>query len=294
MKKRIKFNILLTSIFIFIIVGCIAKFVYTKTDMYKYNKAKNMINNGKYEEAIYILENKVYYKDSEELVLSAKLEIVNNLVKEGKIEEALEKLNQVGKDTNNATKNLYVELEMTLGDIAFNNDNLEVAKIHYENANVNDRKLEECKVLLTLQGSYGSNMIIKGSYVYIQDIHSTNKKVSKYKIQLNDTLNKITSKEGLEFEIKENELIQKTYDLYTKDFKYIELKKVSDSTKIPNEISDPKIGMTKQEVENSTWKKPSKINTSTYSWGVTEQWVYPGKGYIYFKNGKVSSISESK
>ena len=45
MKKRIKFNILLTSIFIFIIVGCIAKFVYTKTDMYKYNKAKNMINN---------------------------------------------------------------------------------------------------------------------------------------------------------------------------------------------------------------------------------------------------------
>ena len=34
------------------------------------------------------------------------------------------------------------------------------------------------------------------------------------------------------------------------------------------------------------------INKDTYSWGTTEQWVYNNKGYIYFKNGIVTSISE--
>lgn len=54
----------------------------------------------------------------------------------------------------------------------------------------------------------------------------------------------------------------------------------------------PRIGMTAEEVENSTWGKPIKINKRTYSWGTTEQWVYLAQRYIYFENGKVVSISE--
>ena len=49
--------------------------------------------------------------------------------------------------------------------------------------------------------------------------------------------------------------------------------------------------MTKKEVRKSTWGYPEKINKDTYSWGVKEQWVYEN-GYIYFKNGVVTSISE--
>ncbi len=59
-----------------------------------------------------------------------------------------------------------------------------------------------------------------------------------------------------------------------------------------NTKKEPKIGMTEAEVRNSTWGSPDDINTDTYSWGTTEQWVYDNKGYIYFKNGKVTSISE--
>lgn len=54
----------------------------------------------------------------------------------------------------------------------------------------------------------------------------------------------------------------------------------------------PKIGMTISEVKKSTWGEPDKINKDTYSWGVKEQWVYKNRGYIYFENGIVTSISE--
>lgn len=56
--------------------------------------------------------------------------------------------------------------------------------------------------------------------------------------------------------------------------------------------SIPRIGMTATEVRNSSWGSPDKINKDTYSWGTTEQWVYNKKGYIYFRNGVVTSISE--
>lgn len=57
-------------------------------------------------------------------------------------------------------------------------------------------------------------------------------------------------------------------------------------------IKAPQIGMTSSEVKSTNWGNPDKINKDTYSWGTTEQWVYNNKGYIYFRNGIVTSISE--
>ena len=54
----------------------------------------------------------------------------------------------------------------------------------------------------------------------------------------------------------------------------------------------PQIGMTSSEVKSTNWGNPDKINKDTYSWGTTEQWIYNNKGYIYFRNGVVTSISE--
>lgn len=51
-----------------------------------------------------------------------------------------------------------------------------------------------------------------------------------------------------------------------------------------------KVGFTKKMCEES-WGKPSKINSSSGSWGVHEQWVYGSETYLYFKNGRLSSIS---
>lgn len=56
--------------------------------------------------------------------------------------------------------------------------------------------------------------------------------------------------------------------------------------------TDPLIGMTDEEVINSTWGKPEKINKTTYAWGITEQWCYKDNRYIYFDNGNVTAIQE--
>ena len=44
----------------------------------------------------------------------------------------------------------------------------------------------------------------------------------------------------------------------------------------PVESKEPVIGMTAEELENSTWGEPKDINHTTTSYGVSEQWVYSG------------------
>lgn len=55
---------------------------------------------------------------------------------------------------------------------------------------------------------------------------------------------------------------------------------------------NPSIGMTSEEVKNSTWGSPEDINKDTYSWGVKEQWCYSKNRYVYLEDGIVTSISE--
>ena len=57
------------------------------------------------------------------------------------------------------------------------------------------------------------------------------------------------------------------------------------------EKEDPHIGMTADEVRNSTWGSPREINRTTSIYGTREQWVYR-KGYIYFEDGIVTTIQE--
>lgn len=57
----------------------------------------------------------------------------------------------------------------------------------------------------------------------------------------------------------------------------------------------PAIGMTADEVLQSTWGEPSSINKTTTIYSVNEQWVYksPSKNrYIYIENGLVTAIQE--
>ncbi len=58
------------------------------------------------------------------------------------------------------------------------------------------------------------------------------------------------------------------------------------------ERKEPSIGMTKTEVENSTWGKPEKINRTKTSYGTHEQWCYSTHKYIYFEDGIVTSIQD--
>lgn len=49
------------------------------------------------------------------------------------------------------------------------------------------------------------------------------------------------------------------------------------------------IGMTKAMCEEA-WGKPESKNTSSGAWGVHEQWVFSYDRYLYFENGKLTSI----
>lgn len=53
-----------------------------------------------------------------------------------------------------------------------------------------------------------------------------------------------------------------------------------------------KIGMTAAEVTASCWGKPERVNTTHYTGGDHQQWVY-GYNYVYLRNGVVTSIQTS-
>ena len=57
-----------------------------------------------------------------------------------------------------------------------------------------------------------------------------------------------------------------------------------------SENAEPAIGMTKSEVITGAWGEPDKKNIDEYEWGTEEQWVYDGKGYVYFEDGIVTAI----
>lgn len=55
---------------------------------------------------------------------------------------------------------------------------------------------------------------------------------------------------------------------------------------------NPRIGMTSDEVRNSRWGNPQKINKTTTANGTREQWVYSINRYLYFEDDVLTAIQE--
>lgn len=55
---------------------------------------------------------------------------------------------------------------------------------------------------------------------------------------------------------------------------------------------DPAVGMTADEVRNSTWGSPTDISKTTTANNVSEMWSYDSSRYIFLDNGIVTSIHE--
>lgn len=49
------------------------------------------------------------------------------------------------------------------------------------------------------------------------------------------------------------------------------------------------IGMSKQQVLESSWGKPKDINRTVTAYGTNEQWVYDG-GYLYFDGDLLTTV----
>lgn len=50
------------------------------------------------------------------------------------------------------------------------------------------------------------------------------------------------------------------------------------------------VGMTREEVLQSSWGRPRKVNTTTTARGISEQWVYSSGNYLYFRDGVLVTI----
>lgn len=75
--------------------------------------------------------------------------------------------------------------------------------------------------------------------------------------------------------------------------KHAELVAIADALAARLKMPSPRIGMTAQQVRDaSNWGPPREVNRTTTGSGVTEQWVYGLKRYLYFRNGRLEAIQD--
>jgi len=55
-----------------------------------------------------------------------------------------------------------------------------------------------------------------------------------------------------------------------------------------------RIGMTAQQVINSSWGKPESVNSTIIGAKTLEQWVYGNGHYLYFESGRLRTIQTSR
>lgn len=114
----------------------------------------------------------------------------------------------------------------------------------------------------------------------IQDIKDKSKS-AKNRIQEIESLEKTFPNEAKEFYPLKKSLTEQNAKDELQAARALKQKKKSEGVSI---------GMTKEDVLASNWGKPERVNTTTTSSGVREQWVYDGRNYLYFKDEILVSI----
>ena len=258
---------------------------------YKY--AKNEIDKQNYDNALKLLENCKSYKDSDELLKETTYLYAKSLL-DSKGKEAIVYFEKI-KD--------YKDSELIIEN--YN-------KEHKFDGTYSDKGSSG----LGYQGRYIinglPNKIIKYSYDTKENNYGDDKYSKGYygvvnlELNCNEDYTTCTSEDNnyiRTYIFGNDKVIYKTHNKNPKSWElnYVDMEttfyKISDDTELPQErtkvgSAKPQIGMTAEEVKKSSWGNPKKINKSTYEWGTTEQWVYSDNRYVYFKNGKVTSISE--
>lgn len=182
-----------------------------------------------------------------------------------------------------------------------------------------DNELQKRYVVMTSYTRINtSNKYIKegdyySAYVFLMKAdeetsdEETKKVISNKLDEIRDNAVEQVIKKGNEYIKKENyddleEMLETFEDLkvsntkfkefYTKSKNLIEEhnKKEEEKEKARKKKEGVTIGMTKQQVLDSMWGEPQKINRTATAYGVSEQWVYPNGNYLYFENGRLTAI----
>ena len=229
------------------------------------------------------------------------------------------------KDVRDIIPNVIYELRGDLYDSAISQYEIgkykEAKELFSNFGDYNDstQYLEYCNIMLQFQGGYdssitntdylvldGNNLIKYDTNIYnTGEISKTENKVCliKYKNQyfLIDDIYKDNLDEAFAFYalINTDDNTAQGIDIIYSGLNFDELfvkmnddtfKTIEEQYQIQINRKEPSIGMTADEVRESTWGEPIKINKTTTEYGVDEQWVYDDYKYIYLEDGIVTAI----
>lgn len=243
----------------------------------KYQRAKIYLKDEKYIKAIKILSSITSYKDSKSILQETKYNYGIFLNKKSMFEKSNAYLKDV---TDYKDSKKYIEKNNK--EITFRNWKNKYTGTFLNTTYSNDKVVLSSGTILTRYLDYSSAKILISedySCTFLDDF--------SLKCQSKLWHDRSTAMVRLQ----DDKLII-NYNSFD-EYKTEEYSKKSNTLNRPDDYKEPEIGMSKNEVLNSTWGSPKKKNIDKFSWGTYEQWVYSNNRYIYIyiENDKVTSIS---
>lgn len=300
-KKRYTSFILIFVIGVLLVGGVFFyKNVYSPAHNYK--QANELMKKGEYLEALEIFNELGDYKKSKANISECEYQIaIKEMQDESKLESAKETFEQLVdyKDSKKFLKECCFQLGKKYYSEGYFEKSLEyIIPLKEEYGEMNDinNKISIINLFIgdwqTANTQYALRLEINGWGINYYDNNGNITK--KAKINQNTVSGNIDNhtncyfydSDGLKYFFDDEGFLIQEYQDVDLDFKLYP----GDFSKISKE--EPQIGMTSEEVKNSTWGEPEDINKDTYSWGTKEQWCYPDNKYIYIEDGIVTSISE--
>jgi hypothetical protein len=291
---------ILASTFIFIYVASISSGFFVKSELK--DEIVQLINEKDYSVAlekakefdeIYSVESHKVSKD--EIVVSR--ELIEDLQKLKNIKSDTFSLGDMEEDINKLTDDeIKLLLEGKSNKVFLVNKQLNKEYVKQLSLQFNEEVSDVNKIYLLddLYPKYQSN----------QDINAL-KNQSYYLI---DYLNKVYNNRITVFLNGDGEkLLKNKYKEYLAEQKRIDEQRLAEERKAEQErkaeerrikaqkkSEGVRVGMTEQDVLDSSWGRPDDINRTVTSYGTSEQWVYDRGGFnynfLYFDDGILTSI----
>lgn len=266
-----------------------------------YLVAQMNIEAKEYDLALESLRKIVDYKDVNEIIEETTYNKAIELVEKKEYNDAIKYFSEIIDYKDSATQSKEAQYQKGVE--------------YYEKGNFSSA----CNVFTNLSGYKDSNELFGKSKHMTRYIGSWKTKynfsevvISGWKItNIYNISGKNSSQHTFEFKLLDDGSIDTNYDVYRissdsntltrydRDYSSGKLSvdgklytKSSGSTYVPEERAKPYIGMTKVQLEESSWGKPKDINRTTTAYGVREQWCYSGYKYVYVENGVVTAIQE--
>lgn len=282
----------------------------------KYQIAIGYDEKENYADALKVFEEIFDYKDSAEKINQIHYKLGKRSFDTRLYEDAIKHLSACNniEDSASVLKEAYYKFGMSL----YEEGNFDEAATNLRKSENPDAQkyIEESEFLQKFQGVWYKNIGLSGDsdsgvfYITFDGWKCTEKRTYyfisdwnyeytyDYKIKDNkiivlreDRTYFITPYENYTFYFdSDNDLIWVSTDFWIADGAVEKELRKTENDSGSAEKKHPSVGMTAEEVRNSTWGSPDDINKTVTAYGTTEQWVY-GNKYIYFRDGIVTSIS---